>query len=559
MTTFYFELNTLKPQEQIYQLPTRVGDNNTTMEVTIMNGDDPYDFTGKYLEFAMVRPDREWVHLKECVTQVHDNVWSCTLPPEALAVAGIANLAYFVVRDEEDGRFRDSTQRIQILIDDSATGNVKIGPYSDQVDALIREATMLLDAWENQLKSQKYEFDHAMDVWADRFSKAVKSWDADFKKAQEERTTAYQQAEHNRDEQFAAAEATRNEKSDAAAERANAAAEKIEKALVGDLDDLFKDWIDNQKDTEGGLVSYDAMKRGDYVSVDDVTIQKSEKGQLSVKDQGIGTLQIADKSVTEDKIADGAITEEKIAADALGVFKGATLEEAGTKGLVPAPSADDYSSYLWGNAKWYRSDFENLSWGQLVELSEDAIKSPYRFRDWIGKSKQIAFAGYAAKDAVLIDVGKDGVGFIFIVKGLLRKAIQASGSWTGWKESEIRTFLNGELLSAFPQELQSCIKEMTKAYNPVSSLNTVQTCKDKLWLPSTTELGDTDTPVLGTMYEYFLTDAQNRRKGIYSETYWWTRKANSSSYAWGVNTGGAFYSDYYYVNFSYGVCPCFGI
>lgn len=56
---------------------------------------------------------------------------------------------------------------------------------------------------------------------------------------------------------FDANEAARQAKSEAAAKRANDAADKVADALRGNLDPLFKAWIDSQKDVEGGLVSYD--------------------------------------------------------------------------------------------------------------------------------------------------------------------------------------------------------------------------------------------------------------------------------------------------------------
>lgn len=52
-------------------------------------------------------------------------------------------------------------------------------------------------------------------------------------------------------------EAARQAKSEAATKRANDAADKVQSAIDGTLDPLFKAWIDSQKDVAGGLVSYD--------------------------------------------------------------------------------------------------------------------------------------------------------------------------------------------------------------------------------------------------------------------------------------------------------------
>ena len=63
--------------------------------------------------------------------------------------------------------------------------------------------------------------------------------------------------EAGRQETFDTNEAVRQEASDAATLRANTAAEKVEKALAGDLSELFDDYIDSKKDVDGGLVSWE--------------------------------------------------------------------------------------------------------------------------------------------------------------------------------------------------------------------------------------------------------------------------------------------------------------
>ena len=69
----------------------------------------------------------------------------------------------------------------------------------------------------------------------------------------------FDEDEAARQAEFDSNEAARQSASEAAAKRANDAADKVQSAIDGALDPLFKAWIDGQKDVEGGLVSYEAF------------------------------------------------------------------------------------------------------------------------------------------------------------------------------------------------------------------------------------------------------------------------------------------------------------
>ncbi len=63
--------------------------------------------------------------------------------------------------------------------------------------------------------------------------------------------------EAQRQSTFDSNESKRQAESEAATKRANDAADKVQSAIDGTLDPLFKAWIDGQKNVAGGLVGYD--------------------------------------------------------------------------------------------------------------------------------------------------------------------------------------------------------------------------------------------------------------------------------------------------------------
>ena len=269
MATVEMTLDVRKPQECIEKVEGRQGDTATVIRVEVVDGGSPYDFTGKYLELALIRPDGEWVHVKDgCVREGSTNVWNCTLPVQATAYDGLIKLAYFVVRNTSDEKFRDSTQRFLIDLDASATAEAHLGPYSDQVDRLIREAESIVDAWKAQMKAQQAAYLAAEARRDESYEAAEAERGTRYSQAERDRNARFEQAETARQQTFNTNEADRGRRSNEAVqaanqatERANKAAESVEQAIDGNLDPLFRDWIDAQKDVAGGLVSYDKYQK----------------------------------------------------------------------------------------------------------------------------------------------------------------------------------------------------------------------------------------------------------------------------------------------------------
>ena len=379
-------LDTAKPQDRIEMVTGRQGDTATVIRVTVLNNGDAYDFDGKYLEFAMVRPKGdakvEWIHLKEAVVQEGStNVWNCTLPEAATAYDGLAKLCYFVVRSKTDESFRDSTQRFMVKLDASATAEVHVGYYSDQVDKLIREAILLTEQWEQQIEAQQAAYLAAEakrdESYAEaeaergtRYAQAEARRDKTFSDTQAQRQAAFEQAEARRDKTFSDTQAQRQaafeqaetarqntfntneadrgkrsneavQAANQAAERANKAAESVEQAVDGNLDPLFQGWIDGQKDVAGGLVSYDKYQR-EMVVADGETLIKTGS-TLSVKERGLEAKHVKDLAAFRGALGLGSTTSALPVANG---GTGANTIEGARQNILNFPTNDELLSYL---------------------------------------------------------------------------------------------------------------------------------------------------------------------------------------------------------------------
>ena len=83
------------------------------------------------------------------------------------------------------------------------------------------------------------------------------------------------------------------DRTDAAAARALAAEKLVKDALSGNLDPLFKDYLDALKDSEGGFVKWDSYQSEKLVP-DGETVQADESHVLSVRDGGLCYAKLSD-------------------------------------------------------------------------------------------------------------------------------------------------------------------------------------------------------------------------------------------------------------------------
>ena len=105
----------------------------------------------------------------------------------------------------------------------------------------------------------------------------------------------------------------------------------------------------------------------------------------------------------------------------------------------------------------------------------------------------------------------------------------------GWKESDLREWLNTVILEALPIDLQIGLRSVEKiGDNGEHGDNTLHTTYDKIFVPSLEELNIQDsnrTTALGqgTPYVLFTDDASRKMKYRY-----WTRSTFNSSHGWNI-------------------------
>lgn len=252
-------LDVTKPQEHIEKIEGRQGDTKTIVRAHITDDGEVYDFTDKYLEFDCIRPDGEWVRITDGCTNQGNGIWDIELPSQATAYDGLMKLCYCVVKSNTDPKYRESTQRFLVDLDDSSTAEAHLGPYSDQVDRLLLQVDSMLAAWEVEQEREKTAFEAAQTERQEAYTTAEAERDTSYQTAEETRNTSYTTAEATRNTSYESAEATRNTSyqqaettrqtnSDEAAARANTAADLVDTAVAGQLDPLFNDYIAKNPD-----------------------------------------------------------------------------------------------------------------------------------------------------------------------------------------------------------------------------------------------------------------------------------------------------------------------
>ena len=201
------------------------------------------------------------------------------------------------------------------------------------------------------------------------------------------------------------------------------------------------------------------------------------------------------------------------------------------------------------------------SWAELKALSEagklgEVLKSGDNIPVTLKNGEEVSF-----------DVGKDESGKIyFVMHNCLKETESMNGDCTnrgGWEESDMRKYLNEEVINLLPDELQEIIKP-TKIVQTWNGKR--RETEDKLFLLSRTQ-------VFGKHENYEAIEPSDSQIDIFENPrerekeceevkdvyYWWLRSpySSNSGYFCSVSTGGTvIYGTPY---FSYGVAPAFCI
>lgn len=234
----------------------RQGEHHSTrIEARIYDHDEPCALAGYDVYLEAVMPNGRLVQVA-CETE--GSTASHTFGEALASMPGTVELAYISLKTHAE----DGTQTlcatteafaIEVLPDAAKEGCGVAEAYADEI------VQMLL------LCKQRYEA------------------------AEAARQADYEAAEADRESQFDASKAS----CDAATARANAAADKVDAALSGNLDPLFKDYLDALKDAEGGFVKWETYQSEKLVP-DGETVQADESHVLSVRDGGLCYAKLSD-------------------------------------------------------------------------------------------------------------------------------------------------------------------------------------------------------------------------------------------------------------------------
>ena len=213
-----------EPQER-YVLSIRQGEVNATrLEVEITDHGESVDLSAYGVYFECAHPNGA-LH-SEKVGSTDGNVASYTVAKAVGDEAGTIECAYLALKATNDDGTTETYATTQAFL-------IRVLPNAQTDGAGIAEA----------------------------YSSEIEEMLAYCRQAFDENETARQST-------FDSNEDARQAESEAATKRANDAADKVQSAIDGTLDPLFKAWVDAQKDVEGGLVSHDGLLGGLYYMAD---------------------------------------------------------------------------------------------------------------------------------------------------------------------------------------------------------------------------------------------------------------------------------------------------
>ena len=303
----------------------------------------------------------------------------------------------------------------------------------------------------------------------------------------------------------------------------------VQSAVDGTTAGNLQNQIDELK---GGTFSEDNVD-GETI-IYSPTATSGGANKLQVKDLGIGTDHLKDKSVTQAKLG------------------------------------DDVASFIQNFVKPQPGkDIGAYSWQELIEMANDQDIELSDLDYLIGQSRNISITGYGTFAFQLIGIGHDSLASGGTSKLLTFQSIDIvcnhnmnSSNTTsgGWASSAMRTFMNGDLLSKFPQYVQDVIVEVKKPYCATAN-GATQYSNDKLFIASEKEIfGTSSYGNDGTQYEYWSINNTNnaRIKNLNgSAQYWWMRSVYDSTVFRHVDTGGRAGNNS--ASYSIGCVPCFCI
>ena len=230
-------------------------------------------------------------------------------------------------------------------------------------------------------------------------------------------------------------------------------------------------------------------------------------------------------------------------------------------GLVSTYRADtNWSNYLIASIDDYPiTDFSTISdsWSEIFAAESDGT---YSTKYSVGDTKKLNVNGVdvymqiVAFDTDTLSTG--GTAKITWISKIILDKQQLNPNISGpnWGNSSLREWLADTVLPAIDPTVRNNIKEVTKTYRTKSPNDTTLSAADKLWIPSSKEVGFTDSNYVedsGVVYSLFSSNGD--RIALYNDKadVWWLRSAyNAYSICYVTSSGDWSYQN---ANQAYGV------
>lgn len=207
------------------------------------------------------------------------------------------------------------------------------------------------------------------------------------------------------------------------------------------------------------------------------------------------------------------------------------------------------------------AEFAALSWAEIKEFADQCVADKSKFTSWVGWSKSVDAGAYGTTEMRLVALNNktktDGgtAGFTFQSEGdtgAYETMYNSEAQTNLWKNSLVRTLLNGKYYEALPSDLKNVIAEVNNKcatsmpiamdYGEPGGAS-IGDIADKCWIASVRELYGASTSgqmyvttqaqmktslAEGTQFDYYVGDTNNAKKNRSTE--WWTRSPINDFY-----------------------------
>ena len=182
--------------------------------------------------------------------------------------------------------------------------------------------------------------------------------------------------------------------------------------------------------------------------------------------------------------------------------------------------------------------FNDLSWREIYLISKKGKAKEY-FN--VGDEKELSINSETYHIQILDfnhDDKSDGTGKAGITVGLkevMTTTAPMNDTMTnvgGWKDSKMRTYVNNDVYSSLPSDLQAVIKSVDKLTSEGNKSTNITTTSDKLFLLSEVEIfGSTvySASGEGSQYQYFTDGGSKIKYKSGSSDFWWERSPSVRS------------------------------